>query len=97
MELSDEWVVTQWSDTIRAGVRRSESSRFTRAGIVSAGNGSGRDPSAGRNEQLVCVQPGYEVTRRDREVVDFTWYRIKNYSKLTNFRKLTRIEGYIGK
>ena len=38
-----------------------------------------------------------KMTRRDREVVDFTWYRVKNYSKLTNFRKFTRIEGYNGK
>ena len=37
------------------------------------------------------------MTRRDREVIDFTWYRIKNYSKLINFRKFTRIEGYNGK
>ena len=37
------------------------------------------------------------LTRRDREVIDFTRYRVKNYSKLTNFRKLTRIEGYNGK
>ena len=37
------------------------------------------------------------MTRRDREVVDFTRYRVKNYSKLTDFRKLTRIEGYNGK
>ena len=38
-----------------------------------------------------------EVTRRDREVVDFTRYRVKNNSKLTNFKKFTRIEGYNGK
>ena len=37
------------------------------------------------------------MTRRNREIVDFTRYCIKNYSKLTNFRKLTRIEGYNGK
>ena len=37
------------------------------------------------------------LTRRNREVVDFKRYRIKNYSKLTNFRKFTRIEGYNGK
>ena len=30
-------------------------------------------------------------------VVDFTRYHVKNYSKLTNFRKLTRIERYNGK
>ena len=37
------------------------------------------------------------MTRGDREVVDFTRYRVKNCSKLTNFRKFTRIEGYNGK
>ena len=37
------------------------------------------------------------MTRRDREVVNFKRYRVKNYSKLTNFRKFTRIEGYNGK
>ena len=37
------------------------------------------------------------MRRRNREVVDFTRYRVKNYSKLTNFRKFTRIEGYNGK
>ena len=40
---------------------------------------------------------GYKVTKRDREVVDFTRYPVKNNSKLTNFRKFTRIEGYNGK
>ena len=39
----------------------------------------------------------YLLTRRNREVVDFMRYRVKNYSKLTNFRKFTRIEGYNGK
>ena len=38
-----------------------------------------------------------QLTRRNREVVDFTRYRVKNYSKLTNFRKFTRIDGYNGK
>ena len=37
------------------------------------------------------------MTRRDREVVNFKRYRVKNYSKLTNFIKFTRIEGYNGK
>ena len=37
------------------------------------------------------------LTRRDCEVVDFTRYRVKNNSKLTNFKKFTRIEGYNGK
>ena len=37
------------------------------------------------------------MTRRNREVVDFKRYRVKTYSKLTNFRKFTRIEGYNGK
>ena len=37
------------------------------------------------------------LTRRDREVVNFMRYRVKNNSKPTNFRKFTRIEGYNGK
>ena len=37
------------------------------------------------------------LTRRDRKVVNFTRYRVKNYSELTNFRKLTRIEWHNGK
>ena len=39
----------------------------------------------------------WSMTRRNREVVNFKRYRVKNYSKLTNFRKFTRIEGYNGK
>ena len=38
-----------------------------------------------------------QVTRWDREVVDFTRSRVKNNTELTNFGKLTRIEGYNGK
>ena len=38
-----------------------------------------------------------EVTRRNREVVDFTRSRVKNNSKLTNLMKIIRIEGYNGK
>ena len=37
------------------------------------------------------------LTRRNREVVNFTRYHVKNYSKLPNFKKFTRIEGYNGK
>ena len=37
------------------------------------------------------------MTRRDREVVDFTRSRVKNNTKLTNFGKLTRIEWHNGK
>ena len=37
------------------------------------------------------------VTRRDREVVDFTRSRVKNNSELTNLMKMYRIEGYNGK
>ena len=37
------------------------------------------------------------LTRRNREVVNFKRYRVKNNSKLTNFEKFTRIEGYNGK
>ena len=38
-----------------------------------------------------------KLTRRNREVVDFTRYRVKNNSKLTNFKKFTRIKRYNGK
>ena len=37
------------------------------------------------------------LTRRNREVINFTRSRVKTKSKLTNFGKLTRIEGYNGK
>ena len=37
------------------------------------------------------------LTRRDREVVDFTRSRVKNISELTNLMKMYRIEGYNGK
>ena len=40
----------------------------------------------------VCV-----LTRRDREVIDFTRSRVKNDSKLTNLMKMYQIEGYNGK
>ena len=43
------------------------------------------------------MDEGLYMTRRDRELVDFTWSRVKNYSKLTNFKKFTRMEGYNGK
>ena len=39
----------------------------------------------------------WTLTRRDREVVDFTRYHVKNSSKLVNFMKMYRIEGYNGK
>ena len=44
-----------------------------------------------------CNVANMFLTRRNREVVDCKRYRVKNYSKLTNFRKFTRIEGYNGK
>ena len=37
------------------------------------------------------------LTKRDREVIENTWSRVKIKSKLTNFMKLIRIEGYNGK
>ena len=37
------------------------------------------------------------MTRRDHEDVDFTRYRVKNNSELTNFGKSTRIEWHNGK
>ena len=39
-------------------------------------------------ETTLAISSLRSVTRRDREVVDFTWYRVKNYSKLTNFENL---------
>ena len=37
------------------------------------------------------------LTRRDREVIDFTRYRVKNNTELTNLMKMYRIQGYNGK
>ena len=37
------------------------------------------------------------MTRRNREVVDFTRYRVKNNTELTNLMKMYRIQGYNGK
>ena len=37
------------------------------------------------------------MTRRDREVVDFTRSRVKTNTELTNLMKMPRIEGYSGK
>ena len=44
-----------------------------------------------------AVEVGEAMTRRNREVFSFTRNRVKNNSKLTNFKKFTRIEGYNGK
>ena len=38
-----------------------------------------------------------ELTRGDREVIDFTWSRVKTKSKLTNLMNISQIEGYNGK
>ena len=37
------------------------------------------------------------LTGRNREVVDFTRYRVKNNTELTNLMKMNRIQGYNGK
>ena len=37
------------------------------------------------------------MTSGDREVINFTWSRVKTKSKLTNLMKISRIEGYNGK
>ena len=37
------------------------------------------------------------LTKRDHEVVENTWSRVKIESKLTNFMKLIQIQGYNGK
>ena len=39
----------------------------------------------------------WPVTEKDRVVVNFTRSGVKNNSKLTNLRKISRIEGYNGK
>ena len=39
----------------------------------------------------------WRVTRRNREVVDFKRYRVKNYTKLTNLMKMYQYQGYNGK
>ena len=36
------------------------------------------------------------MINQDREVVENTWLRVKTITKLTNLKKLTRIEGYSG-
>ena len=54
-----------------------------------------RNPLKSQKSNAIIVRSW--VTRRNREVIDFKRYRVKNYSKLTNFRKFTRIEGYNGK
>ena len=46
---------------------------------------------------IALVTPARTLTRRYREVVDFTRSRVKTKSKLTNLMKLTRIEGHNGK
>ena len=37
------------------------------------------------------------MTERDHKIVENTWSRVKTKSKLINFMKLIRIEGYNGK
>ena len=37
------------------------------------------------------------MTRRNREVVDFKQYRVKNNTEVTNLMKMYRIQGYNGK
>ena len=57
--------------------------------------GSSRDGNNFRCEKgCACM---HALKRQDREVVDFMRYRVKNYSELTNFRKLTQIEWHNGK
>ena len=48
------------------------------------------------SKTLAEAQMNY-MTRRDREVIDFTRYRVKNNTKLTNLMKMNRIQGYNGK
>ena len=47
---------------------------------------------------LTChVDGGKSLTRQNHEVIDFTRSHVKNKTKLTNFVKLIRMEGYNGK
>ena len=46
---------------------------------------------------FIYVTQGKGLTERDREVIENTRSRVKRKSKLTNFMKLIRIEGYNGK
>ena len=39
-------------------------------------------------ETTLAISSLRSVTRRDREVIDFMRYRVKNYSKLRNFENL---------
>ena len=50
-----------------------------------------------KSMQSKITRVGSRLTRRDREVVDFTRSRVKNNSELTNLMKMYRIEGYNGK
>ena len=45
----------------------------------------------------IMIGANRALTRRNREVVDFTRSRVKNDSELTNLMKMYRIEGYNGK
>ena len=59
---------------------------------------SGRNLEQTKKECIdLIVKTDAPFTRSKKEVVDFTRYRVKNNSKLTNFKKFTRIEGYNGK
>ena len=46
---------------------------------------------------MPCLCHTCLLTRGNCEVVNFTRSRVKNNTELTNFGKLTRIEGYNGK
>ena len=61
------------------------------------GGGGGNNVIAARSSSSGGGGGTWSLTRRDREVVDFKRYHVKNYSELTNFGNLTRIEGYNGK
>ena len=50
-------------------------------------------------KQHVAMSKGamWCVKEQDRVVINYTWSRVKNNSKLTNLMKISRIEGYNGK
>ena len=51
--------------------------------------------TADPREAQVALTRG--MTRRNREVIDFKRYRVKNNTELTNLMKMYRIQGYNGK
>ena len=61
------------------------------------GNLQREDQSLPRTTHPTTIIPDRQLTRRNREVVNFKRYRVKNYTELTNLMKMYLIQGYNGK